>query len=272
MANIQIKDANGDIKYLKMTGLGTDLSPYVPVQDVNVQDQHTRLFNKQFRTNVGSSTLGLVATPGDKTITVVDGSSFVLHHTLNIFNVAENTQFDAIVTDVTANVITFDTPIDTDFDIGDSVVSGVHDLHVDGSGAPVDFYLLNGDPGLTRSIDITRIMIMMITTATCTWSKFGDQTALTEGIVLRKKLIDGTYENIFNIKSNADIGNMAYDIQFLTGVGDDGLTARLTLGGQGKMGVVVRLAPGEDLELLVQDDAQAILHLHVYAQGHEVAP
>jgi len=52
--------------------------------------------------------------------------------------------------------------------------------------------------------------------------------------------------------------------------GIDGFVARLTFAGQNKVGVAIRLPIGQDLEVLVQDDLEAITKLEIVAEGHIV--
>ena len=52
--------------------------------------------------------------------------------------------------------------------------------------------------------------------------------------------------------------------------GQDGFLFRLTFAGMNKLGVAIRLNPGEDLQFLVQDDLSGITVLEVTAEGHVV--
>jgi hypothetical protein len=38
------------------------------------------------------------------------------------------------------------------------------------------------------------------------------------------------------------------------------------------MGVAIRLGPGEDLEVLIQDDISSLVKFHLIAEGHVVVP
>lgn len=61
-----------------------------------------------------------------------------------------------------------------------------------------------------------------------------------------------------------------FDIQSAIGQQQDGFTGRLTFGGQSKMGVVIRLNQGEDLQMLVQDDLSTLDSLSIICEGHTV--
>ena len=54
--------------------------------------------------------------------------------------------------------------------------------------------------------------------------------------------------------------------------GANGFIARLTFAGQDKMGVAIRLAINEDMEIIVQDDLSSLLKLTVVAEGSIVQP
>ena len=270
MANIPIKDGNGDVKYLKMNGAGTLGDPYVPVQDVNIQDQTSSIINLGFHQTGAASILASNATIGDSVISLVDATGFTPGNLLLLFSVAGNRWTPFEIVSVNANDVTLDSPVDYGYLAGDTVEEGNHNLGVDGSVTPQVFHLRSGDPGLTIYGDITRIILSFMTATTPTYGDFGDGVALTNGLLFRKKFNDGTYQNVFNVKSNSDIAAIAYDLDIFSGVGLDGLKARMTFAGQNKMGVTLRIAPDEDLEIVVQDDLSGLTHFHVQAQGHVV--
>jgi hypothetical protein len=111
------------------------------------------------------------------------------------------------------------------------------------------------------------------TTGAVDLSKFGDIAGgITNGIVMRK--VDGTYRNIFNVKTNGEMAGIMFDFDILSAQnvnqGQNGFNGRLTFAGQSKVGVTIRLAPGEDLQLLVRDDLTDLDLLEIVAEGHEV--
>ena len=88
--------------------------------------------------------------------------------------------------------------------------------------------------------------------------------------MFRKENDDGTFTNYWNIKNNGEIGEMCYDKNYddKAPAGLYGLTARLTFGGQSKIGVVIRLTEGEELQLVVQDDLTGLESFRIMAEGH----
>jgi hypothetical protein len=101
-------------------------------------------------------------------------------------------------------------------------------------------------------------------------NEFGDIAALVNGLVCRRR--DGSYYNIFNVKTNIEIAGIQYDYTPLSalGAGQNGFYTRLTFAGQSKMGVAQRLGTGEDMEILIQDDLTDIALLEIIAEGHIV--
>ena len=63
-----------------------------------------------------------------------------------------------------------------------------------------------------------------------------------------------------------------YDINFFDAQnpiqGTPGFVSRITFNGPSKMGVVIELPIGEDLEIWVQDDLQLLSSFHIIAEGH----
>ena len=86
--------------------------------------------------------------------------------------------------------------------------------------------------------------------------------------------VDGEQRNIFNAKTNGELANLMYDFDIEAATnpqqGQDGFTGRMTFGGQSKMGVVIRLGQGEDLQMLIQDNLSSLEILEIICEGHIV--
>jgi len=270
MANLRIKDSTLADKYLKGTGAGTDVDPFVPVHDVVIQDQISPVLIVPFHKEIASTTLDSGATENTKNIVVVSAASFVIGQYLTIYNVAGNRFFQGNISNIAGTTITLDTPLDFSYQAGDKVSVSITNLNVDGSSATQIFTLRAPESGLTISGDITRLIFIMETTTVPDWGKFGDVTELVNGIVIRKK--NGSYENILNVKTNADLAAVMYDLEFIEAArfGINGVKGRLTFAGQEKIGVAVRIEPDEDLELLIQDDLTGLISFKIIAEGHIV--
>ena len=118
------------------------------------------------------------------------------------------------------------------------------------------------------TVDVTRIMIYIQDATVMDDAKFGGLTSLLNGVVLRKN--DGVITNIWNIKNNGSFGLHAYDTAYTdkAPAGSYGFRARNTYAGQDKHGTTIRLAPGEKLEVLVQDNLVGLQFFYMMAQGH----
>lgn len=167
------------------------------------------------------------------------------------------------------NTITVDRPIDFTFVAGKYITTNNDNMAVDGSITTQTFGLRQGvETGLDLTVDVVRVMIVMYTSSAPTLSDFGDISGgITNGITLRKR--DGNRVNYFNMKDNGDFAGFAYDLQFLSaiGLGQDGLHGRLTFGGQNKMGAVVRVAPDEDIEAIINDNLATLVKFNIFPEG-----
>jgi hypothetical protein len=244
--------------------------------DVKINDQTTPMLAVPFNQPLTLTTLTAQPSIGDRIVNVTSSAGMSVGHMLTIFNRDAVRFTNFLIVAINSNAITLDSPVDFAYPVSGTVVnSGNIDMAVDGSATPVVFGLRGEAPASTAlpvAFDVTRIIFAMETDTAVDLSKFGDLTALTNGILLRKR--DGIYQNILNVKSNLGIAAAMYDwtphaatnpIQ-----GQDGFVSRWTFGGQSKMGVVARLEAGEDLQYLVQDDLRLIGRFSIMAEGHIV--
>lgn len=235
---------------------------------VNIQDQTSPLFDLYFSQVIGvPTTLSVAAVKGSYQITVTSAAGFSVGSYLGVFGGGR--YFFAEILSIAVNTFTLDTPVDFSFSNGSTTVNLNRDLSVNGSVTPEIFSIQGPQAGLIE-FDITRFMLSMETAAPPALDEFGDLSALTRGLVLRKN--DGITRNYWNIKKNIEFGLHAYDLQALStvGPGQDGLILRYTFAGADKHGVTVRLAAGDTLELVVQDDLTGIQRITALAEGHEV--
>ena len=208
-------------------------------------------------------------------IVVTDPTGIVVGSHIILFNpdLLRFTTFTALI--VAGSDIKLDSPIDVAYPAGTFVDIAVIDMAVDGSVTPQVFGLrgTNIIPGVEIKVDITRLIISCLTTNAVDLSKFGDIVGgLIRGLLLRFR--NGDVFNIFNVKTNGDLDGITldwvpYDAQNLQ-QGQHGFTVRLSFNGPDKLGVVQRLAAGEDVELIIQDNLLTILRLTAYGEGHIV--
>lgn len=237
---------------------------------VTVQDATTPLVIVPLHQYQGENTLAVDAVIDEYTMTLTDATGFVDGNTVIVSDDAESQIYiGKQVGAPVGNVITLDRPLDYTYTAGFTVTRSLDDMSVNGSVTTQTFGLRQGiSSNLDLTVDIVRVITTIYTATTPTLSEFGDITGgLTMGITLRRR--DGNRVNIFNVKDNGDLAALAYDLQFLSAIGggQDGLVSRLTFGGWSKMGAVVRLAPDEDLELIVNDDLSSLQKMIVMAEG-----
>lgn len=243
---------------------------------VDVQDQTTPPIEFFFTQALGSPTTLSVATAiNDTTITVASTTNFVDGVYIGVFAgvSGENRYFFATqVGAPSGNIITVDTPLDFAFDSGDPVLPMTRELDVNGS-ITAQVFQIQGPP--QGGVDITRIMIKMLTSSPVSLDTFGDLTSLTNGLVLRKSNGAET-RNIWNIKNNSDLALITFDylpLEALNPVqGQDGALFRNTFAGRDKHGVAIRLQQGETLQLLIQDDLTGLVEFHALVEGHITRP
>ena len=241
---------------------------------VNLQDQTTRAVISKFNKVTNSTTLASLAVKGAYTIEVTSATGISVGSYIIIFDVTSTRFMFAYAVGVSGTTITLDTPLDFAYLAGANVDVAITNLAVNGAITPQVFGLrgLGTPTGVSLTVDITRLIFSCVTTSPIDLSKFADITKLTNGLVLRKR--NGNTENLFNVKYNREIAGIMYDFDPYLATnpaqGVDGFVGRLTFAGQNKIGVVQRLAVGEDLEIIVQDNLSAITTLEVIAEGHLV--
>lgn len=238
---------------------------------VNVQDQTTRPFDIRVNQILNSTNYELTIVP------TVESYNLTLNTTVGLIvgdNVAVLEQngmpqlFFGSILAVNGNTLTLDTQVPFNFTLSNSVVFEFENsLVVDGSIDPKIFTITNL---FDESIDITRFIFHCTDGTAMDDSKFCGDTALTRGLVLRKGLNDGNFINYWNIKSNGEWGEFSFDKNYddKAPAGLFGFSARLTYGGQSKHGVVIRLAPGESIQLLIQDDLTPLVRAILMVEGH----
>ena len=206
---------------------------------------------------------------GSYTVKIADAAGADVGDYVGIFNTNGARYYAGSVLAVSGTTITMDTPSDFDFVVGDVFQCGTKEMNVDGSTTN-QLFSLRADPSLAFTVDITRIIIHITDQSAMDDAKFGGIAALTRGIVLRRK--DGIYQNIFNVKSNGEFGELAFDKVYddKAPAGFYGFSCRLTFAGQNKMGVAIRLGPDDDLQLIVQDDLTGLDSFRIIAEGHIV--
>lgn len=200
-----------------------------------------------------------------KTVLLNDGHSFT---TGDIICLKENRRFyQAYVTNVATNTISIDTPLDYAFTTSCICSRSSDSLAVNGA-TTTQIFSVQPPPG--ESWDILGCGFHLTDNSAMDDALFGGITALTNGIVLRKK--DKIYKNIFNVKSNGDFYFRCDRVEYSPKApsGFYGLSAQKTF--NIRHGVSIRLDGDmrDELQVLVQDDLSNLASFKVSAWGHVV--
>jgi len=238
---------------------------------VNIQDQHSRTGDIYFSQEIGvQSTLTAQPAIEDYDIDVSAAHGIIVGDQLVMYDSAADRLYIGNALVVATNNITLDTPINYAYATATTVIArSTKDMNVDGS---VTRQIFSIAPPIDIELDITRVIFQMTCTDAVEFGKFGDiDGGLTRGIVFR--VSNGINVNYFNAKLNDDLANLMYDVAFYEAAkvqGVNGLAGRLTYGGQSKHGVTIRLAEGDSLDVIIQDDLTDLLTFRMIGTFHEV--
>ena len=245
---------------------------YLKEVDANIIDSTEPLLIVKASKLVIETTLTSATVKDDYIVNVASAASFAVGQYLTIYSVPDNRVYFSNILAINSLAITLDSPLDFEFPIGASVSVGSEEMAVNGSVTPQIFGIRNpSGVDIPLEINITRLMFKCLTTTAVDLSQFGNIAGgLLRGIVIRR--VDGTYQNIFNAKTNADLKTIMYDfdIEITSGNQQDGFTGRLTFAGQNKLGAVIRIGADEDLQIVIQDDLTGLSSFSVVAEGHQV--
>ena len=168
--------------------------------------------------------------------------------------------------------LNLDAPIDFPFEIGDSIVLASRELDVNGSSPLPPRTFLVSPAGLAPGTrwDITRMVFHIQGTGSMDDGKFGDQAALTKGVVVRAG--DGFIKNILNAKTNGEFTERSFDREYVTfpPTSKTSVIIRRTFGGSDKNGIVLRISgdDGDGVKCIVQDDLASLDLFRIIVQGH----
>jgi len=240
--------------------------------DVILQDSTTPLMIVDVTLLVTETTLSSLTAKDNYIINVTDATGFVVGQYLTIYNGDANRVFFCHIIAINTLAITIDSPLDFEFPAGSFVSVGSSDMAVDGSVTPQIFGVRNSTGvSIPLIFDISRIAIECTCTGTADLSKFGDIVGgVARGLVARR--VDGTWRNIFNVKTNAELKMLMdiFEIQAAIGNQQNGFTGIWEFGGYSNLGSVARIGALEDVQFIVQDDLSALLTLGISVHGSEV--
>lgn len=251
-------------------GYGNPIGSLGGAINIHDADVHKVLINEYFHNHTGTTTtIAVASSAGDTNITVTSAVGFAIGDNIQIEDGVIETTFPSIV-DINGSVFILDRPLDYGFDVNDSVEEVSYDMNVVGTiENPISFKLI---PDKDQTWHIVRFLFSMTHSTAGDLGLFGNQAALANGVVVRG--YDGStnqYKTFTNWKTNADIKDDMYDVNFdmrSGGGGTYGTTGR----GSIKIGTgatpTINGANGDYLEILIQDDLTGLVTYHQKAQGH----
>lgn len=276
--NVHIHDGDGvsigsELDTLKISlhdGSGNPIGSLNGSLDIHDADVHSIPVNKYFSHNTGvSSTLSAATVVGDISIAVVDGSLYSAGDYIEFTTEPHESIYRRVIS-VNVNVLNLDSPVDNVHSIG-SVISIVNlDMNVLGSITSPVSYKFSPDAG--QIYHVVRFLFSMTHSALGDLGLFGGIPEITNGAVLRGyDGASGTFRTFMNIKSNADMKNNMFDVDFDTRSGGGGIYGT---SGRGSIkigtGAVPKLdaANGDYFEILIQDDLTGLDSFKIKVQGH----
>ena len=251
-------------------GIPIESTGYLPV---SIQDQTTEPIDALFNQSISNFTLD--ADTVESTDIVLNyefeaagGHGIAPSDEVLLLDVIADRVLQAVVISVVTNTITIDRPIDHAFPsattLGRIVTS---EMAVVGSLAVPQIYTFRAG---VMPVDAVRFLLTMTHTTAATDDQFGGITALTNGLVFR--IYNGLHKTTFNFKSNRDIRQFCYDVNYSDKAGPSlhGTSSRISFGGQDKHGVVLRTSGDSVIQWVVQDDLTGLTSLVASVQGHIV--
>lgn len=247
------------------------------VQDGNIpvilQDQSSPALVIPMLQSLVSTTLAVQAVMNAYTFVVTSAVGLTVGTHCRVIDPGNNRFYQGIILGIVGTSVAVDTPIDFAYPAGVEFATGNSNMAVNGSVTPIVFKLRIGATSVPGTADITRMIMTCETNDPVNLDRFGDIAGgLTRGLVFR--LRNGVTQNIFNAKANKELAGIAYDFTPYTAsnpaLGINGFAWRLTFNGQEKIGVVLRVAQNDNLEIWVQDDLSSLVSLSVILEGHAV--
>lgn len=239
---------------------------------VTLQDQSTPAFDLPFVLEQASTAVRTATSIDSRVIDVTSGHALTAGQSILLAN--GGAYMEAGIVSTTVDTITIDTPINHVYPVGATVTGGTTNLIVDGT-TPQTFKL---KPPAGTTVDITSLTFSIRSNIKPTYPDFGADPELTLGVIVRRKLSNGDYTHLTNMKSNEDfLLNGSLDISLepkTTGSTVYGIGFRMTFAGQQNHGVAIRLdsALDEEIQIIIQDNLTGGQNtsMRVLAQGSEV--
>lgn len=264
-----ISSASGAVKVALHDGSGAPIGSLSGGLDIHDADVHREYITHYLYQHLASYTLAAPIAAGEYQFTVTNGTGIVVGSYIHpVDNIAEAHDPELlVVTAVDTNTVTINRPLDNSYTVAGTVINRVNrEANVNGSiASPIVFVLT---PFFNEAWHIACLNITIRDDAEMDDSKFGGIAALTNGILLRTKDVNNTYNTIFHARSNSALFRKGCELEYSSKApaGTYGLRAKLRV--KDEVDAVVRLTSTDTLELVIQDNLTGLLGFSVVARGH----
>ncbi len=259
----------GALKVALHDASGNPISSLMGAINIHDADVHRETINRQFHQHsTPSTTLSVEALAGNTSITVTSATGFAIGMWLHI----EGDNVENVhpkITNIVGNVITIDRPLDWTHPIGSTVDNSLLNMNVVGGLASPQSFIVVPKPG--EVWHLKKLSIAMIHSSAGDFGLFGNLTALTNGVALRRyDGLTGHFDTFTIWRSNGTIDEDMGTVKFVTRSGGGGSYGTAAQGYFDDTGTVVYLNGdnGDYLEVLVQDDLSGLASFKMKAQGH----
>lgn len=233
--------------------------------DVYINDQTTPPIQYYLmREDKTDITLTSAIVTGDDIINVSSGHGFTA--TGEFVAVFDNNRFmQCKVKAVNTNAISLQIPATHDFSEASVVVRGSIGMNVNGSITPQEFVF-----NLRRCIvpvDIDTYIIKIVHATEADDSKFGNITALANGVLFRKQ--NDLRQNLGNYQANSDFKEFGASVEYTSKAGGGAYGTSIVSDIRNTYGVVIRVRPNDNeiLEAIVRDDLSSFSKLRISVLG-----
>lgn len=258
------------IKVALTDGNGSIINSFNGAINIHDADSHHSIVNEFFHQHTTTTTTFAQNAPAGSTdINLTSATGFAVGDYLHLQDGLIETVHPKI-TVLTGTIATLDRPLDNSFVAGDTITKTLQTMNVSATLASPQSFKIH--PSNNEVWHIEAIKLEMTHSTAGDNGLFGNLTALTNGVVLRRyDGLTGKFYTFTNWKTNAgillDMDSIDYNTRS-SGGGTYGTDAFGNFRTNAGSVVYLNAANGDYLEILVQDNLSSLLSFRVKVQGH----
>jgi len=253
-------------------GEGNPISSLSGAIDIHDADVHARPLNLNVLRCTGTVTnpaTNLAVGTYSFGVGSGDGAGFPVGATITFTEAGIVETVVYTVTIQSTDTLTLDMPIGAAYTTAAVIENCVIDMSsVAGSLASPQIYKIA--PPVGQIWHMYRFLISIVHDAAADDSKFGSESALANGVILRRAIGGGGFANFTNWKSNSDMAGDMFNVEYTdkSGNGKYGTRGRASI--KVGSGAIIKLDgdAGDEVQLVVQDDITALVSYRIKFQGH----